>query len=285
MVQNIKSQISEENHYPLKKTFSTHFPVYEKLQGKSDYTQTGLKERPKSNQSWDIVNSSILNFDIDNDKSVKKFDNATKEINIPYVMFRMLDSSEKIVLPGTITGLAEDFSPEWNGFKYVGSPFSIYRYGGVERSIKFDLKLYYTDSETKKLMISNLDKMKKMVYPNEDLVAISYPNNGGYSPVVFKPNLVYLTINGLYYNLFGIIESLSLSIEDNTPWPASGDDMGTMKDDLHPSVVNVSIGFKALEKPSITNENKQYKLNYNFRGNKSNGSVTAGNAEKLPGSL
>jgi hypothetical protein len=117
------------------------------------------------------------------------------------------------------------------------------------------------------------------------LVAISYPNNGGYSPVAFKPNLVYLTINGLYYNLFGIIESLSLSIEDNTPWPASGDDMGTMKDDLHPSVVNVSIGFKALEKPSITNENKQYKLNYNFRGNKSKGSVTAGNTEKLPGSL
>jgi len=281
-----KYQITDFGGKPLsaKKTFSTHFPVYQKLQGKSDYTQTGLKARPERNNSWDIVNTAILKYDAENTGSVSAFDNAIKEINIPYVGFKIYDSSEQIVLPGTISGLSEDISPEWNGFKYVGSPFAVYRYGGVERSIKFDLKLYYTDSETKTVMISNIDKIRKMVYPSENLVSIEYPNNGGYSPLVFKPNLIYLTINGLYHNIFGVIDSLSFSVEDNTSWSAMGDDMSVIKEDLHPSVINVSISFKVLQSPVISKEKGgDWKMKYNFRGNKS--AVIAGDAEKLPGSL
>ena len=48
-----------------------------------------------------------------------------------------------IILPGTISGLDEAFTPEINSFKYVGSPFNLYRYSGVERTLKFNFKTYY----------------------------------------------------------------------------------------------------------------------------------------------
>jgi hypothetical protein len=263
-----KYQITDFGGKPLSatKTFSTHAPVYKKLNGNSDYIQVGLEERPKQNQNWDIVNNAILNYE--SGSKATAFDNAVKEMNIPYVKLKIYDSAEQMILPGTISGLSEDFAPEWNGFKYVGSPFNIYRYGGVERSIKFDLKLYYTDLNTKNIMIKNIDKIRKLTYPNEDLVAIAYNNNAGYSPLVFKPNLVYLSINGLYDNLLGIIESISISIDDNITWPSMDENMSKMKNELHPSVVNVSFGFKVLENPKIEKQNGKQKLVYDFRGNK-----------------
>jgi hypothetical protein len=266
------------------KIFSEHAPVYEKInlnpnrkKYNGDFVQTATKTRENKN-TFDLVNYELLTNSYDN---WEDFEKLNENLNIPFVMLQIYDSSEKIFLPGTISGLSEDFSPEWNGFKYVGSPFNVYRYGGIERSIKFELKLYYTDAATKKTMVNNLNRIRKIVYPSEDLISINYPNNGGYSPVVFKPNLVYLTINGLYQRLFGLIDSLSFSIDDNTPWPVTTDDMDMIKEKPHPAVINISFGFKVIENPEIKEENGKKKLVYAFEGKIIKGKISAGAPEKI----
>lgn len=226
--------------------------------------QTGkLKERintkalPGEESSWDLINDSVLKSAAIPERvygdTLKKLKEANKYINTPYVLFKVYGKetpNSDIILPGTILGLSEDFAPVVNSFKFVGSPFNLYRYGGVERTLKFSLKLYYTDLGEKVSMIRNLDKLKKMVFPDEDITSITYAN-GGTSQLAFNPNILRLTINGLYDDIFVILDSLSISVDDNIPWVSmtQSSDGSDMKP--HPSVFDVALSLKVIEHPAI----------------------------------
>lgn len=228
-----------------------------------DATEDPLLKIRKYESEWDRVTDTILkslNKEVEEmgitdsvtDDKISKIDTANAMIQTPYVLFKIYGKENKnLILPGTISGLSEDFSPEVSSFKYVGSPFNLYRYGGVERNIKFDVKLYYTDLQSRVSMKKTLDKLRTLVFPDEDISAITYANNGGYSPIVFNPNLVYLTINGMYDNILGIIDSLAFSIDDNTSWGSYYQFNDGEKIRPMPTIVNVSIGMKVIEHPAI----------------------------------
>jgi hypothetical protein len=249
--------------------FSESYPLYFKIGGDWKFNNT---EKRTGNYNWDTVNEKILNNTI-KEEEYTDTNNITKVIITQYG-----NSSAKIILPATITGLSEDFSPDWVNFKYVGSPFSNYRYTGVERSIKFNLKLYYTDDKTKKAMISNLDELRKLVYPYEEISAISYGDRN--DALTFSPNLVNFTISGLYTNLFGFVEELSFNIDDNTSWATTyyeeeysndgevylGIDQQKTTFDKnktapYPTVIDVSLGFKVIPNFDITKVDGYSKIN------------------------
>ena len=62
--------------------------------------------------------------------------------------------------------------------------------------------------------------------------------------------------------MFGIMDTLSVSIDDNTTW-ALNDFEEDSKDKPYPTVVNISFGMKVIENPVI----KDKRFNYNFDGN------------------
>lgn len=249
--------------------YSTHY-----LQYNENGTTTGLKERetnkpidtksnPETGQKrsfksvYDIA-FQTLNGTYSGNNDLQKFlENNEKNLNTPYVMFKIYGDTNdfrKIVLPATVTGISEDVTPTINFFKYVGSPFNLYRYGGVERTIKFDLKLYYTTKEEKNVIKNKLDMLREYSFPDRNLSAITYGDktNNKYSPITFNPNILQFTINGLYNDLYGIIESLSISIDDNVSWPSfTVNDDGGNRDVPYPSVINVSISMKIIEHPSV----------------------------------
>ncbi|CAB4143124.1 hypothetical protein UFOVP449_121 [uncultured Caudovirales phage] len=243
--------------------YSTHYPIYEEKtdeNGKSFGFKT-LKERPAS-QNWDIINAQVLSAaaftgSAEYGDQLNKIDENNKSLQQTFVKFRVYGKTNNrdndIVLPGTISGISEDFSPEWNTFKYVGSPFNLYRYGGVERTLKFDVKMYYLDVTTKNGMINNLNRLRKLVFPDEDINVVTYPGDTKrVSQLFFAPNLVYLTINGIYENILGIVDSLSFSIDDNTSWATTSPNIaGNVNDSLYPTVINVSLGMKIIEHPAI----------------------------------
>ena len=114
-------------------------------------------------------------------------------------------------------------------------------------------------------MKKNVDKLRKLVFPDEDISVNKYNNSAGASPMLFNPNLVYLTINGLYDNLFGIIDTLSISIDETASW--GSEDAGNaslssskVAPEMYPSIINISLGMKIIENPDI----KDNKYVYNF---------------------
>jgi hypothetical protein len=98
-----------------------------------------------------------------------------------------------------------------------------------------------------------LNRLRKLVFPDENISVATYPGDKQIvSQLFFSPNLVYLTINGLYENILGIIDSLSFSIDDNISWATTTPDYfnGT-NEKPYPTVINVSIGMKIIEHPAI----------------------------------
>ncbi len=248
-------------------TFSTHLPTYKNVNTTKvrNYDQsfafTGTEKRNQTANliSWDTFNNKIIRNEATNSE-------AFYTNNITRVEIKKYGTNEIVYLPGTITGLSEDFSPEWNGFKYVGSPFNVYRYSGVERSIKFNLKLYYTDSNSKKAMIKNLDFLKTLVHPYEELSTITYGSGSAQTAALaFSPNLVEFSITGLYTKLFGFVEELGISIEDNTSWATIGNESGSYMSGTneapYPTIFDISLGFKII--PNIKIENNKYIYDFN----------------------
>jgi hypothetical protein len=136
---------------------------------------------------------------------------------------------------------------------------------GVERSISFSLKMYYTDNDTKLSMQKSLDKLRTLVYPEEDISVITYPTNSdgtlSYSPLGFNGNFIYLTVNGLYDDLFGLVESLSIEIDDAGVWATTSDNFMDGSDvKPYPTVINVSLGFKIINNPKIVENKYEYQF-------------------------
>jgi len=262
------------------KTFSNFYQenVQKKnILGKTEYVGGQIKKRDDNsnlkNKSFDIINQNILESlkDVDNytDTKYEEF-KKNNTLNSPYVYIKVYGKNDSgILLPGTISGISEDIAPQISEFKYVGSPFNVYKYGGVSRTLKFELKLYYYDIPTKISMQKSVDKLRKLVFPDENISVIKYPNNGGYSPMLYNPNLVYLTINGLYDNIFGIIDNLSISIDEGTPWGTpdiGGMPLGTNMDsvNIYPSIINISMGMKVIENPDVKVDAESAKYVYTF---------------------
>jgi hypothetical protein len=222
---------------------------------------------------WDLVNDRVLEGAYP-DAKILLIDN--QKVNIPFVSFRFygkIGQDANILLPGTISGLSEDIQPTWNTYKYVGSPFNTYRYSGVERTLKFDLKLYAIGEVSLNNLKENLDKLRKTTFPNQKITSIKYGDNDEITNSI-NPNLVYLTISGMYKDILGFIDSLSFSVDDSTPWPTSDYDTGTKYHEInmggvskppHPAVINVSISMKIIEQSRVSAKEQ---LNFKFTGEK-----------------
>lgn len=232
-------------------------PIVTKL-GKS---KTAIK---KIETQWDILADKIVKGTITG--ANVESENKGKAINQPFVLFEKYGPStpldKYILLPGTISGISEDVSPKWDSFKYVGAPFSTYRYGGVERSIKFNVKPYAIDKTSRENLAGVLDRLRQAAFPD---IKISQINNG--SKFGYNPYLYYLKIYGYYEKVLGYIENLSIEVDDTTPWAVPGGQADGVTDVPYPVVVNVSISMKVIETVKI--EGTTMKYNAGILGQKS----------------
>lgn len=258
------------NGKPLKtKIFnSTHKEVYENTDGK--YVKVTKLEERKPTDSWDEANKYIQELTKFKDlqeynKAMRPYANANQVI----VLFKKYGNKTIVPFVGAVTGISEDISPEWNGFKYIGSPFKVYRYGGVERSLKFNLKLYYFTEKEKVAMIQKINYLKSLTFPYESISEIKYGNSSGTAQYAFSPNLFEVSVGDMYQNLFGYMESLSFNVEDTTTWSnfaPNGDGVGGKTASLYPSVIEASISIKIIENHTTENVNGTTTYRYNFDG-------------------
>ena len=225
---------------------------------------------------------------VDHINTTEKYDNESilqtditkyRDANQVWVLFRKEGNKSIVPFTGAITGLSENISPEWTNFRYLGSPFKVNRYLGVERNLQFTLKLYYTTVTEKDVMIKKINYLKSLAFPYEEISEMKYGGDTQTSQYAFSPNLIYLTIGDMYKNVYGFIESLSFEIDDNTVWP-SGDPNGSQlgrsplfqvfkidnDNTLYPSVIDVQIGMKIIENHKTVTQGGITKYKYNFDG-------------------
>ena len=241
----------------------------------------GLEKRGSEN--WDTWNSIILdneNMDINGQDRSETYKMAANGSNQAWVTFKKYGSSTVVPFVGAITGISEDITPEWSTFKYIGSPFKTHRYGGVERSLKFNLKVYYNMPQQKATMIKKINYLKSLAFPNEEISEIK-TNGVGYQ-YAFTPNFFFISIGDMYKNILGKLDSISFAVDDNTPWPNDDVNMdgqsifqeGAKADGtLYPSIIDVSFSMKIIETHQTVQENGITKYKYNFDGLASDGKL------------
>jgi hypothetical protein len=219
---------------------------------------------------WDDARDGIQNIEtFDSIKDLKDIAKEYSNTNQVWVSFGKYGTTKVVPFVGAISGISEDISSEWSDFKYVGSPFKVYRYGGAERTLKFDLKLYYLTATEKDVMIRKINFLKSLAFPFDEISMVQYADSTEFTdntPAMFSPNLVHLNIEGLYNNVLGIVDSIGFTIDDNTVWANNNPYMESDGDSsLYPSVVNVSISMKLIENHKIE-KGKVNTYKYNFDG-------------------
>ena len=176
--------------------------------------------------------------------------------NLQFIQIKVEGKPNHLLFPATVTDIQDNMTPEWNSFKYVGSPFNNYRYTGVERKIGFDFRVYWLDNTQQYVMQDKLNLLRNLVYPSTDLVSIPLNTFGSYSPLVFTPNTIELTIGNLYKNIKGFVSNLSITVPQEAPWATSNPNF--LKNNInivYPTFVDVSFEMTIIENHKIKSDN------------------------------
>jgi hypothetical protein len=164
--------------------------------------------------------------------------NAENEILDDYdfitLKFFSLAKKTAVNFRATLNGLSETVSPSWQSQKTIGNPFSFYTYDGIERSVQFEFKIYSLSLLEHKAAWERLNFLTSLAYPQ------------GSNGVYITPPFLKVTIGDWYKGKECFIDSLSYSVDDNTPWDIVNDGYKL------PTIINASITLKFVESMGST---------------------------------
>jgi len=272
-------------------TNSEYKETYSQITNENTYVFEHVAQKlvkRESGDNWDEANhflqttTGFASLEEYNTK-MKPYVNANQVI----VLFKKYGNKTLVPFVGAVTGISEDITPEWSGFKYIGSPFKVYRYSGVERSLKFNLKLYYFTEDEKSAMIRKINYLKSLTFPYEAISEIKYGSSEGKAQYAFSPNLFYVSLGDMYKNVFGYMESLSFNVEDTTTWSnfaPDGAGVNNKNASLYPSVIEASISIKIIENHTTetVDGTQTYRYNFDGRGNETTKEIIKEEREPIP---
>jgi len=147
---------------------------------------------------------------------------------IPFYIQHISDS-KPTMFRANLIGISETVSPTWSSHKFLGNPFNFYTYGGVERSVQFNLQIY---AGSKAELATNWEKISL-------LTGMTYPRV--LSNTLVNPPIIKFRLGDIYKNKYGYIESLSYTFPDNGVWESEEDGHAL------PKFIEASITIKFIE--------------------------------------
>lgn len=153
------------------------------------------------NAVTDVVYKGEVAKNAGEDKTLDEYDFAA-------LKFYSIDKAETLQFRCTVSDLSETFSPTWESTKFIGNPFPFYTYQGIERSLNFNFKVFSLSLTEHKLAWERLNELALYTYPQ------SYRGISG----AIAPPLLRFTLGNMYKSRECFIDSLTFSIDENTPW-------------------------------------------------------------------
>ena len=145
----------------------------------------------------------------------------------------------------TLTGLTETLSPNWDTNRFVGNPFNFYTYNSIERKLNFSFKIYSLGQSEHIAAWQRINFLTSLVYPQE------------IGAVNITPPFIKFTLGDMFKNKEAFIESLTYTIEDNTPWEVGLNGKSVSNYKL-PTIINVDVSLTLLETIGTTYKQRLY---------------------------
>ena len=177
-----------------------------------------------------MVNEGDTPFSGDYAKDIIKFafeaisnDNPTKTTALVFRAF--------------LSGISDNHSAEYNSFRYLGRGENFRTYQGFDRTVSFSFKIFAQSRPELRPMYEKLNYLTSQVYPD-------------YSPTTsaMRAPIIKLTIGDYLYRTPGVLESINITIEDDTSWEIAslaGEKESRAVGEL-PHYLNVSVSFKPI---------------------------------------
>ena len=168
--------------------------------------------------------------------------------NDDFIKFKFFDLVNKkyIIFRASLSGISETISPEWSSERYIGRPDSVHVYQGVERSMSFEFMVVPTSKQELPVLWEKLNYLVGLTYPTWKKIGVGNRMEGPF---------MNLTIGDMYVNTPGFLSSLSITVDDNSPWEL---DEGFQL----PHAISVSCEFTHIGKYPLASQGKHYDLGW-----------------------
>lgn len=183
--------------------------------------------------------SKLKSFKFDNENAPWELTNGKDTKDIIKFVFEAVSNdnprdSWAIFFRAMLSGFTDNHQASINAFKYQGRGEDLYTYQGVSRAIAFSFKIAVQSRTELKPLYSKLNHLISQVYPD-------------YSPQynIMRAPIVRLTIGDYLYRVAGMLENVSITVDDNAPWEINYEDNKDVKQ--LPQVVNVQCSFKPIQ--------------------------------------
>lgn len=192
------------------------------------YIQDAGKYKDKMN--------SLYPFPFKNDKAPWELDSDKTDDLVKFV-FEALSNDDTSLSTAIffraflIAGITDNNSAALNSFKYMGRGEDFFTYQGFSRTISFSFRVAAQSKEDLKPMYNRINALMSQVYPD-------------YSPSqqIMRAPIVRLTVGDYLLRVPGFLESVNITIDNNTPWEIDLDkDLAQL-----PQVVDVAVSFRPI---------------------------------------
>jgi hypothetical protein len=211
----------------------------------------------KFNTKYDLINQSSVWSGSTDGGTPPTLEDGTTYDDYDFIPFRFYSVAKEkgVSFKATLSGITETFSPSWESSNFIGNPYSFYTYQSINRKVDFTFLMYSLSATEHKKIWEKVDFLSSLTYPQ------NIKNN-----VYVTPPLLKMTMGSMYKNKLGFIESLSYTIDDNTPWEIgyefnSDDNLvnnGSLRNYKLPKIINVTISYQIIETSSDVVGKKLY---------------------------
>ena len=205
----------KKNNSQATKLVSSNYTVFNR-QSTYGITDSGNRSFTRTNQYSGSINQfGDLISDPVTMKPIYSSDEVDKEMrNSDFIKFWIarLDNDstngtkEYIHLRAYLSGLSDNFQAGFNSFKYVGRAETFQTYNSFDRSFSFTLKVAALSRIELRAINTKLNYIASLTAPDY--------SSGGF----MRSNIVYLTLGDYLANVPGFIESVNITIPDDTSW-------------------------------------------------------------------
>jgi hypothetical protein len=158
------------------------------------------------------------------------------------------DDERFIYFRAFLDNLADNYTGDWSGERYVGRAEQFYTYQGFDRTVDFSFKIAAFSREE---LIPMYQKINGLV----STTAPTYNSEGSY----MKGTLTAVTIGNYLNNVKGFITSVNLNWNTSYQWETNNQS-GDTKNPLVPHVLDCSIAFTPIHNFNVNAEKITSKL-------------------------
>jgi hypothetical protein len=197
---------------------------------------TTLASVPIAMDRVDKLNANTLLYYNSNTAPWEVDSNIVYNKDIIKFVFEAIDNdntsnSTAVFFRAFLSGITDNHNAAINNFRYLGRGEEYYTYQGVSRQIGFSFKINPQSAAEFRPLYKKLNYLISQVYPD-----YSQTNK------IMRAPLMRLTIGDYFYRLPGLIETISITIDDNSPWEIESNELFKQL----PHVINVQCTFKPI---------------------------------------